>query len=162
MVLLVFPGELIGKPVRALIAKIIKHKINKNFPEWRDIVELGANGFIFLRNLDNRHFVTNPELIRNGRAKEMGIRIFTFTELKQVVVRQKSESASLLSGTAAFAAGTVLFSDAEWMDDVVNITREINISNSLLDINPASGLPTVGGMGTPDVAGNNWGENHNI
>lgn len=45
---------------------------------------------------------------------------------------------------------------AAWLDD-----RPVKVDSSLTvehtDINPATGLPTVGGAGTPDVAGNPYG-----
>ena len=37
------------------------------------------------------------------------------------------------------------------------IGQEIDHEEALIqDINPASGMPTVGGAGSPDVAGNSW------
>lgn len=45
---------------------------------------------------------------------------------------------------------------AAWFDDKVVPTDPRTIADSM-DLNPATGLPTIAGAGTPDLAGNPYG-----
>lgn len=159
----VLPGEIIGTPIRALIAKIIYLKICKSFPEWKDIIVLNSNGFFQLRKNDSRHFVADPGMRRDGKASKMGIPMFTLAELKPEIISQRFKLANLIAGAGAGAvgAGTMLYSDTEWLNNNLAIDTGMELSSNPIEmeaINPASGLPTIAGVGTPDIGGNNWGD----
>ncbi|WP_157115759.1 hypothetical protein [Ketogulonicigenium robustum] len=52
---------------------------------------------------------------------------------------------------------TIPTSGAHTMDELSTLDISGGTFGGIHSINPASGLPTVAGDGTPDIAGNSWG-----
>ena len=65
--------------------------------------------------------------------------------------RAPAAAGNYASGASAAAAAGAAVYYATPTD-----TETIDMSTGFPDVNPATGLPTVGGMGTQDVAGNSW------
>lgn len=82
---------------------------------------------------------------RDGHNSNLDDQVHTSTPSSATAVRRKA--VGVTAGLAAGAAAAAYASDSDFAP-----TR-----NAAADINPATGLPTLGGMGTPDVAGNSWG-----
>ena len=130
------------------------------FPAWKGVVHLGPSGYESLNPgalREPRSFVINKKLRRNGEAaRVLGIPVFTWNELHQQghvdrVLQQwidapQHDMSGVLAGAAVGAGGVALMNMEE-------------LQSMIAEINPASGLPMLDGIGGFDVAGNTYGHN---
>lgn len=143
----------------ALVARLV---FNACFPAWKGVAHPGPGGYEslnpgFLR--EPRSFVIDKKLRRNGQAARMGIPVFTWNELhqeghvrrvwQQWIDSPQHDMSGLLAGAAIGAGGVALMN----MDELQSMIKEIN---------PASGLPMIDGIGGFDIAGNTYGHNESM
>jgi hypothetical protein len=146
--------------VNWLPALVARQVFNLCFPAWKNVAYLGPDGYerlspAFLRQ--PRSFVINKKLRRNGQAANvLGIPLFTLEELndarhvgriwQQWIDAPQADMSAALTGAAVGAGGLVLMDAAE-------------MRNMMPDVNPATGLPMIDGIGGIDLAGNHYGFN---
>jgi len=167
---LVFISLPLSWPVLRVITFIRNRRLRK-MGGWttankKQVIVFGNEVVAATNGWDSPIFVAHSSMRRNGRAQDEGIPKFTYAELKdtQVVSSRLADAAastdlshdsSALNWAAPLLGGAVIGgTTAVFLEDIVQ-------SNLMQDINPASGLPTVAGIGSPDVAGNNWGTTDN-
>lgn len=159
--LLFYFGRIVTFPVSMGLIWFMNRAV-KRMPAWKNndgspMVTFNYRGTyaVNYNKGDTPIFVPHPALRDEGRAAEKGVPVFSFKQFSDrdyVNKTVQSHSMSQNDGsvmaalTAMGGAGMVLAgaSDANWGG---------------MDLNPATGLPTVAGVGSPDVAGNQWGQN---
>lgn len=136
-------------------------------------------------------FVATPHLRRNGHSEDFGIPKFTYQQLnnrsyvdtaladaalkvaamRQVDERYKQPEFQWFSLSTPSGA---TWTGEEMMPQVLNPTTGLPMIENTIgsldvggnlwahDINPATGLQTIGGAGTDDIAGNTHGYDHSI
>lgn len=140
----------------ALVARAIFHGA---FPAWKGVAEIGPRGYQRLvagRLKDPRAFVAHKKLRRNGAAGQVaGAPLFTWHEIHdQNHVRQTMQRWS--EGTPASSAGGQAGPAALGGAALAGFSMD-DLAFPAHDVNPATGLPMMAGMGSLDVAGNSYG-----
>ena len=140
----------------AFVARLV---FNVCFPAWKGVAHLGPRGYESLNPgclREPRSFVIDKKLRQNGQAGRLGIPVFTWNELhqepyvrrvwQQWVDAPQYDVSGVLAGAAVGAGGVALMNMEE-------------LQSMITEINPASGLPMIDGIGGFDVAGNTYGHN---
>jgi len=150
--------EVVCTCVNWLPAFVARTIFNLCFPAWKGVAHIGPRGYeslnpAYLR--EPRSFVFDKKLRRNGQAAKMGLPVFTWQELhtpghidrslQQWIDTPQHDATGALAGAALGAGGMAMMGGEEL--------------KNLFDINPATGLPMVDGIGSLDVAGNHYGFN---
>lgn len=106
------------------------------------IVVFNRNGIKVVQHANEPIFVSSPRLRAGGASLAAGIPIFTYAEIQNApLVAQRMGEAYQAAGATAAAAS-------------------MNQDHSLMtlpEINPATGLPMLDGIGSLDVMGNSYG-----
>lgn len=158
-------GLVTSFPILVITSIYINHKLKKTHQLWSKVVKLDIFGEWKVLNSEYSVFVAKPEMRRNGRAREYGIPTFLASELKPDIIKQRIAEAN---ARAANSEQPITIMDSSEFANIFNsLEMHQNSANMIHDgqnfgqsINPATGLPTIAGHGSPDVAGNNWGETH--
>lgn len=154
--------------VNWLPAVVARQVFNLCFPAWKNVAYLGPEGYQQLSPAalrQPRSFVINKKLRRNGQAAGvLGIPVFTWQELndkghvdrtlQQWIDAPQPDMSAALAG-AAVGAGVGLGVGVGGFD----MMDAAQVRNMMQEINPATGLPMVDGIGGIDVAGNHYGFN---
>lgn len=168
-------GAVLSMPVLAIVAGVLNRKLQRDHAAWTaadgsPLVVFGLNGVVAL-NCGYRYlFVAKASQRMNGGAQTMGVRTYSLQglpakpvmrmaygavaakRLRNLIKQLGSQSVSIKPRAPRLAAaGGYAFDDGqpqEWAEQ-----HEFSV-------NPATGLPTIGGVGSMDVAGNEWGTNH--
>lgn len=144
--------------VNWLPAFVARQVFNLCFPAWKGVAHIGPSGYenLYPGSLrEPRSFVHDKRLRRNGQAARMlGIPLFTWQELttpshvnhtlQQWIDTPQHETSGALAGAALGIGGIGVMSGDEF-------------KSMFQEINPATGLPMVDGIGGLDVAGNHYG-----
>lgn len=157
----------ISWPVLTIMAFLRNRMLRNKYKGWitsegKQVIVFGKEAIVGSNGFDRPIFVADASMRRNGNAEAEGIPKFTHAELRNPeTVKSKmadaiqrynmDETSSNSNWVAVLMGGTAIGSS------LVYGSNEFFPSNSFAEINPASGLPTIAGSGSPDVAGNSWG-----
>lgn len=133
------------------------------FPGWRGIVKLGEKGIESIYTSNRAVYVSTPENRNNGKAADVGATTYTYRD--RFMGGAGSSAAFVSSGAGAAFVGTGIASvghaaSAGSHSPMPDYGDHSGLSGGF-DINPANGLPMVGGMGGVDVGGNAYGTDYN-
>lgn len=131
-------------------------------PDGKQVIVFGAGRVAKNNGFHNPIFVAHPSLRQNGRAAENGLPKFTYKELRNsALVESKMTDAVHAINSGEMASGSSKsFTQPGWSvigESAIAKGYHPGSDDVFVAINPASGLPTVAGAGSPDVAGKSWG-----
>jgi hypothetical protein len=152
----------ISIPILSLFAYFNRYGLRKKHKEWftstgNPIVEFGRDGVKYIHHNNEPIFVSSSRFRTGGLALASGIPLFTLTELSNsAIVNQRMATALAILKTDR------IYDEVPESNMIESYNDAGALSHPLLDINPASGLPMLDGIGGIDVAGNTFGNDSSM